>query len=357
MYQPQFTITNDLLSNIGQIEAAREVIVNAPLVPAYEAKFRQEALIRTVHHGTHLEGNDLSFTEAKEVIEGRGVVARDRDVQEVISYRNVLRFIDELEKKGQKGEKFTYTPEIIKKIHALTAQKILPHEEQGRFRRTQVVIKDSQTGKVIFRPPAGVEVPYLIEDFLDWLNSTEARKVHPVIRAGITHYVLAAIHPFTEGNGRTARAFATLVLFAEEYDIRKFFSLEEYFDKDAAGYYQALQDVSSQSKDLSKRDLTPWLAYFIKGLAIELARIKEKVKRLSVDLKLKGRIGKQVPLNERQIRMVEYLEENGSITMSEARKLIPKYSEDTLLRDLKYLMKKGIVKKTGRTKAARYLMR
>lgn len=354
MYNPQFIINNEILSNIGQIEAAREVIINAPLVPAYEAKFRQEALIRTVHHGTHLEGNDLTFTEAKNVIEGQRIVARDRDVQEVINYRNVLKFIDELEKKE---EKFLYTKKIIKKIHALTTEKILPPEEQGGLRRTQVVIKDSRTDEVTFRPPAGIEVPYLVEEFLDWLNSAERKKLHPVIRAGITHYVLAAIHPFTEGNGRTARAFATLVLFAEDYDIRKFFSLEEYFDKDATSYYQALQDVSSQSKDLSKRDLTPWLNYFTKGLAIELTRIKEKVKRLSVDLKLKGKIGKQIPLNERQMKMVEYLEENNSVTMSEARKLIPNYSEDTLLRDLKYLMKKGILKKIGKTKAARYLMR
>ncbi len=93
MYSPKFTITNKLLRDIGMIEACREIITNAPLVPAWEAKFREEAIIRTVHYGTHIEGNALNFTEAAKVMSGQTVVARDRDIQEVINYRNVLRFI------------------------------------------------------------------------------------------------------------------------------------------------------------------------------------------------------------------------------------------------------------------------
>src|SRR3989339_742095 len=94
MYSPKFTITNTILKNIGIFEAAREVIINAPLVPAWEVKFREEAVIRTVHHGTHIEGNALNYTEAARVVSGQEVVARDRDIQEVINYRRVLTFIE-----------------------------------------------------------------------------------------------------------------------------------------------------------------------------------------------------------------------------------------------------------------------
>jgi len=94
MYQPKFTITNNILKSIGKIEACRELIENAPLVPAYEAKFRQEAIIRTVHHGTHIEGNPLDTGEVVAVLEGKEVEARDRDIQEILNYRNVLKFID-----------------------------------------------------------------------------------------------------------------------------------------------------------------------------------------------------------------------------------------------------------------------
>ena len=94
MYLPKFSITNKILRNIGLVEAGREVIMNAPLVPAYEKKFREEAIVRTVHHGTHIEGNELNFSEAERVLKGQPVVARDRDIQEVINYRNVLNYLD-----------------------------------------------------------------------------------------------------------------------------------------------------------------------------------------------------------------------------------------------------------------------
>jgi len=355
VYTPKFTITNDILANIGLVEAAKEVIENAPLVPVYEARFVKEAMLRTIHHGTHLEGNDLSLAEVRKAIEGEELVARERDIQEVINYRQVLKYLDSLEKEAK--ESLRYNQTMLKGIHRLTGSRILAEEQLGRYRQTQVVVKDGRTGEVTFRPPPAIEAPFLIEDFFRWLNSAESRKIHPVLRAGITHYYLVAVHPFVEGNGRAARAFSALVLFVENYDIKKFFSLEEYFDKDAARYYQALQAVSRQHRDLNKRDLTPWLEYFTQAMAVESTRTKEKVKKLSVDLKMKGRIGKQILLNERQMKLMEYLEEQGSITTAEARKVVPEYSDDTILRDFNYFIKKGIVKKKGRTKAARYIMR
>ena len=103
MYQPKFTITNDILANIGLIEAGREVVKNAPLIPVYEARFVKEALLKTVHHGTHLEGSDLTLAETKRIIEGESIIAGKRDVQEVINYRNVLSYIDGLEKEVKEG--------------------------------------------------------------------------------------------------------------------------------------------------------------------------------------------------------------------------------------------------------------
>src|SRR3990167_11193131 len=99
MYAPRFQITNTILKNIGIIEAAREVVENSPIVPSYEKQFQTDAIIRTVHHGTHIEGNDLTLIQTKKVLEGEQVFGRDRDVQEVINYRNVVKLIDELSNK------------------------------------------------------------------------------------------------------------------------------------------------------------------------------------------------------------------------------------------------------------------
>lgn len=354
MYSPKYTITNEILKNIGKIEAAKEVIENAPLIPAYEKKFQEDAILRTIHHGTHLEGNDLSITQAQRILEGEQVTARARDIQEIINYRRVINVIDSLSPKN--GEPIAYSKEVLQKIHAITIDRVLPPEQVGKLRNSQVVIRDQNTGEITFRPPPAVEVPYLLESFFDWLNSKEGRHVHPVLRAGIAHYVLVAIHPFVEGNGRTARALATLVLFAEDYDIRRLFSLEEYFDKDAAAYYKALSSVSNQRGELEDRDLTAWLEYFTSGLSIELERIKDEVRRLSLDSRMKARVGKQIALSERQIRLMEYLNQYGFIKMTQAKKVLPMVSEDTLLRDLRDLMRKGIIKREGKTKGAEYVL-
>jgi Fic family protein len=250
-----------------------------------------------------------------------------------------------------------YDRDIILNIHRFTTQNVIPDEESGRIRRVQVVLRNALTGEIGFRPPPAVEVGYLIDDFLYWLNGDEGRQEHPVARAAISHYALAAIHPFVEGNGRTSRAFATLVLFAEGYDTRKFFSLEEHFDLDAAGYFGKLMEVSNQNPKFEERDLTPWVEYFTESLAIELTKIKEKIRQISVDVKIKDRMGgEQLYLSERQMKIMEYIQARKEMTMQAATQLLPMVSEDTILRDLKVLIEKGIIQKEGVTKASKYVL-
>lgn len=358
MFIPKYTITNRILKNIGIIDASREVILNAPLIPAWEAKFRKEAMERTVHHGTHLEGNKLSLEEAQEVLDGQDVMARDRDIQEVINYRNVLKFIDNVASQLGQGGKYILTLETVLETHKLTIEKLVALEAAGNFRLRQVVVKNTLTGQISYTPPPAAEVPYLVEDLLNWLNCEDSSDTHPVLKAGIIHYELARIHPFVDGNGRTARAIATLVMFLDGYDIRKFFSLEEYFDADPMNYYLTLQAVSNQLVlDNHERDLTPWLEYFIQGVAIELNKVKERVKRISADARVKDKLGEQMTLNERQMMIMEFLHRHKSMQNKDFRKIFPDFSDDTVLRELKFLRKKELIKKSGGTKNAVYILK
>ncbi len=358
MFIPKYTITNKILKNVGIADASKEVIINAPLVPAWEAKFRKEATERFVHHGTHLEGNPLSEDEVRDVLDGQQVMARDRDIQEVLNYRNVLKFIGDIATQVGTAGSYQINIEIILQIHRLTTDRILPEDSSGQFRLRQVVVKNSKTGQISYTPPPAVEVPYLIEDVVNWINSSEAREVHPIIKAGIIHYELARIHPFTDGNGRVSRAVATLIMFLEGYDIKKFFSLEEYFDENPMDYYLTLQAVSNQLVlDTHERDLTPWLEYFVEGVAIELNHVKERVQRISVDARVKDRLGEQLMLNERQMMIMEYLHRHKEMTNKDFRKIFPDFSDDTVLREIKFLRKKNLVKKQGGTKNAVYVLK
>lgn len=363
MYSPKYTITTKLLSNIGKIEAAREIVENAALVPAWDAKFKTDALVRTVHHGTHIEGNLLTKDEAQRLVEVYSpadetwmaaskaeIVARERDIQEVINYRNVMDYLDEI--RGFTTKR-AYSEKVLGKMHALTVERILEDERCGVFRKVQVVIRDAGSGRVTFRPPAAVEVPFQIEEFLAWLSDEDSQEHHPVLRAGVTHYELVRIHPFTDGNGRVARAMALLVLLRERYDVKRFFSIEEYFDQHGGAYYKALQKVAEVG-----HDLTPWLEYFTLGLAVELNRVKTQVLKLSRDLRLKGELGgRQVALSERQIALLEAMQANrGQLAVRDARKVLPRVSRDTIIRDFNDLIRKKVIKRRGVTKGSFYIM-
>ncbi len=346
MFQPSFTITNKILNSIAKIEAAEETIRHAPLLPLWEKQFQEDAVVRSVYHGTHIEGNLLHKDDAKNLLLGKDVLGRPRDIQEVINYRKVVDFIDDEAKKHIDK----ITEQLIKKLHRIITEKIMPSEQAGEYRTKQVVIKNSQTGEITFKPPPPMEIPFLMREFTYWINRQGKEDLHPLLKAGIAHYELVHIHPFFDGNGRVARALATLILFLDGYDIRRFFSFEEYYDKDAVIYYEHLQKASAGN-------LTSWLEYFTYGAAIEFDKVREKVLRLSKDAKLKERFGgRQIFLTERQVKIIEYMQEVGQLQNKLFSTLFPDVSEDTVLRDIQELIKNNLIKKVGSTKAARYVL-
>lgn len=343
MYRPDFSITNKILKNIGDIEAAKEIIVHAPLLPYWEKKFQEEAILRTTHYGTHIEGNGLSLTQVQMILDGERVVARERDVQEVINYRDVIDYIGR--KKDVKIDEDT-----IFDLHRITVNKILDDEGAGKYRKKEVVIRNSITGEVSFRPPRSVEVPWQMKDLVEFIEKEE--ELHPVLKAGIVHYEFVRVHPFLDGNGRVGRALSMLVLFANDYDIREFFSIEEHFDRNPESYYKALQSVA-----VNNGNVTEWLEYFTECLAIELSKIKEKIEHISIDSKLKERLGGQpVLLSERQLKIIEYIQAVGYLENKAFASLFPDVSEDTALREVQDLVRKGIVVKRGKTKGVKYLI-
>lgn len=389
-YTPKYSITNALLKHVGAIDSAREVITSAPLVPAWERRFQTEARSKIIHHGTHLEGNDLNLNEVEEILdpaaggslpkrnprlqveegssadEGRlpngFPPARDRDIREVINYRAVMDYLDTFTPDSNTpGVKGAHTPgvyapvltrHILQEIHRLTVAGLLPESESGHYRSVKVVIRNTQSGEITFRPVAPTEIAFYIDELFAWLNSEEGKSVHPLLRAGILHYELVRIHPFTDGNGRTARAMALLLLFLEGYELKKFFALEEYYDSHPEEYYSALQSVSQSG------ELTEWLEYFMLGISIEFNRIKTLVQKLSLDLHLKSTIGgRQITLSARQIKLVEHIERHGEISMGSVRELLPDVSEDTILRDLRDLVTKNLLIKKGSTKGTKYYLK
>ena len=345
MFEPNVRYTNKIVNNLVEIASAREVILNSYLVPKWEVSLRREALIRATHASTAIEGNPLTLEEVSNLAQGRKVTATRKAKQEVLNYLNVLDKIDRYHEKG------VITEHSILTIHkALTRDTLDNPDWEGTYRNIQVVVGNRITGEVIFTPPPPEDVPRAMADFIPWLNSKMAFDLHPVLVAGISHYEFVRIHPFVDGNGRAARALATLILYLRGFDIKRFFTLDDYYDSDRPAYYAALQSVNQETLDL-----TGWLEYFTDGVLLSLSKVKERVLQLSLE-KHKIDVKGQIALSERQMRIIEHIQSNGRITSGEIQKMFG-ISRQATHTELKNLMELDIIEQKGAGKSTYYVMK
>lgn len=341
-YDPQYTITNNLLTQIIQCEVARELINNSPIIPYWERRFQNQALVRSIHHSTALEGNKLSLKETQEVLTNADFVTpRVRDALEIVNYREVIGFVSS-------RLDVVLTMGFIFDLQRILGTKILADTYLGRLRTKNAVIINSRSGEVVFDPPKASEIEQELEELIRWENANGINNIHPLIKAAILHYELVRIHPFADLNGRTARILATWSLYRDRFDINKYFSLEEFYDQNPKAYYDALDSANDG-------DLTTWIEYFVGGVASELEYVKSQVAGISRDRNLKSKRG-QVALNERQLKIVSLIEEQEQFSNQDFIIYFPKVSDDTILRDLKDLIEKKVIIKKGKTKAAKYLI-
>jgi Fic family protein len=202
-------------------------------------------------------------------------------------------------------------------------------------------------GQTVFTPPPAKAVPKLVADLIKWLNHPNSLELHPVLVAGIAHYELVRIHPFIDGNGRTARALATLILYQRNFDIKHFFALDDYYNENRDAYYTALRYVDPQT-----RDLTQWLEYFVEGVASQMKKLKDKVNNLSLNPVLRN-LKARVTLRERQWKALEYIQTHRQITNQEYQRVIGT-SRESAKRDLASMVKAGILRKSGKGRSAYY---
>jgi len=345
MFKPKFKYTNKIVKLLTRISAARETILNSPLIPKWNVTLREEAIIQSAHSSTSIEGNRLSLAQVSELARGREITAARRDKQEVLNYLDVLKNIKNLIKNNFITEK------DILNIHNMVTKNTLNNlADSGVYRNRYVVVGNRFTGEVFFRPPQNQEVPGLVKDLLSWINSKESKDLDPVIEAGVVHYELVRIHPFVDGNGRTARVLAALILYLRGFDTNQFFCLDNYYDSDRPAYYKALQSVKPDTLDL-----TNWLEYFTEGVNISTEAVKERILRLS-SKRLRKAKGKQIALTERQMRIIEFINQNGKITNRDVRKMF-KLSDEGALKEIKKLVTFEIIKSEGKGRALHYILK
>jgi len=351
MFNPQYTLTHKILNNLLRIAEIKSLVAHTPILPKEQAKLRRQALISMVHSSTSIEGNPLARFEVERIIVGDKIDAPGRDIHEIKNYQDALWFIDHF----SKGKKKITTSTILE-IHRLLTKNTIDKEKCGCFRKDKVYVVKLRGLKteIVYTGPKANRVPKLVEDLVNWLIKTEKENLCPPIAAGLAHYELASIHPFADGNGRTARALAALVLWSRGYDFKKLFALEDYYNKDRQAYYKAIHTGKTYQARRG-RDLIGWLDYFIEGFRVSMEQVERKIIPLSVDFKVRRKLGGPVYLDKTQARILDFLITTGTIDSRDVARMF-RVNKRTAQRYLNTLAKTKLIRRQGKGPATFYTL-
>jgi Fic family protein len=274
LFSPNFTITPAIAGGLMRIEAVKQSIQMLPITPRVLANLRETARLFSTHYSTMIEGNRLTQEQVEKVLsENQHFPGRERDQDEVKGYYAAL---DEVERAAKRGG--AVEEAAIQRLHALVMSAGKTRVKPTPYRDGQNVIRDSRTRNIVYMPPETKDVPKLMDQLMRWINQTDDLPVP--IRAAIAHYQYATIHPYFDGNGRTARLLTTLILHLGGYDLKGLYALEEYYALNLQDYYEALTVGPSHNYYLGRAvaDITKWVAYFIEGMASSFQKVEAQAR-------------------------------------------------------------------------------
>ena len=317
-FNPRFTITPAIASCLMRIEAVKQAITDLPISPSVLASLRETARLYSTHYSTMIEGNRLTEEEVSNVIEKQShFPGRERDEKEVLGYYAALEKVEQLA-----AAKGNVTGKHIQTLHALVMAGGSKKVKLSPYRDGQNVIRDSWSRGIVYMPPEANDVPALMEDMVIWLQSPESLVLPCSIRAGITHYQFTTIHPYYDGNGRTARLLTTLILHLHGYDLKGLYSLEEYYSQNLGNYYKALTVGPSHNYYMGRAeaDITGWIDYFCGGMADSFEHVKSRAQEAAKAGETDASTWLR-KLNPRQRKILDLFRQSETITSQDAADL------------------------------------
>lgn len=335
MLNPKFNITIEINNALTVIERVRGFLDAATLSKNWIEQMQNRALILEAHYTTHIEGTQLTLEQSEQLLEGKRISdANPDDVKELLNYRKAFDLVASYLDSGE-----PVTEGLIREIHKKLVLGVRGNSSApGEYRKIQNYVVNSKTKQTIYTPPPAYEVPRMMSELVQWINQEE--RINPILVGGIAQFYLVHIHPFLDGNGRTARLLSTLCLYRKGYDFKKLFTISEYYDRNRTDYYKAIQNVRENDMDMSG-----WLSYFANGLAEQMQEIKahgETIIRIDI-------ISKKYKLSSKQEIALQEVFNAGSLTIKRYEELCPDVNRRTLQRELKQMIDYGILSSKGST--------
>lgn len=214
-------------------------------------KLKERIVLEWTYNSDAIEGNSLTLKETKLVLED-GLTIKGKSLKEhleAINHKDAIEFVEKLVNKKAKIDILA-----IRQIHALILTKI-DNKEAGKYRNISVRISGSS-----HKPPESISVPHLMADFNKWLQSKKSQ-VNIIEYAALAHFKLVHIHPFVDGNGRTARLLTNLILIKHGFPPAVILKLDRrrYYDCLEKGHKDNLRDFVNFIARSVERSLAVWI--------------------------------------------------------------------------------------------------
>jgi Fic family protein len=314
------------LFELETLEQIRFRVDRFLLMPKHEAWLRREAFVRQAYSSTMIENASIS---QEELARAESELSIERP--DVANYASALEFVDFLS-----NQRDTPIDErTIRQIHWTLMRGVRDdHYLPGEYRNQTNWIEDA--GVKVYEPPHQVDVPILMRRFVEALKDNT---LHPVLKAGVTHLHLVAIHPFVDGNGRTARLLATLLLQSNGWGFRNLLSLDSYYQRNRDEYIGALS-ATLGNKMPEEYDATPWLQFFCRAVLIVARRLESHLTDWQMLVDQLHQELRPLGLLDRQIDGLLYASRKGEITRRDYVE-ITGVSPLTATRDLVVLVERG----------------
>lgn len=265
------TLSNDMLRSITMIERNLAISGTVRLPVVLSNKLRKNSRKKSSYASNRIEGNPLSEEQAEHAIDSDPHRHFLRPEQEIRNYYLALEFLEE-----KVRQKEPFSEKLLLKVQALV-EKGASKEKIGLRKAMPpgvlFAVYDASTGAPEYIPPEHTDVPELLRELTDYVCTTDD---HPLIVAAVVHYQLVTIHPFEDGNGRTARLMSGYILDYYGYGFGGIGSLEEYFAYDVDEYYRSLQ-MGLPALYYEGRNEPPepeiWICYFLRMVELYSARV------------------------------------------------------------------------------------
>jgi Fic family protein len=342
MFEPKYTITPKLLSNIKKITSLITALNHRGFPDTVLMELEKSARELSAYSSTSIEGNPLPLTEVKRILKNRPANLRDSE-KEVINYNNAI-----LKLKESSGEKTsTLNMKLILEIHKTVLDGLASKHRIGRLRTEPVFVNDPKAGKPVYLPPDHKDVKPLMDELLSYIEKNR-NVTDPLILAGIFHRQFVIIHPFSDGNGRTARLITKCLLAATGINTFNLFSFENYYNRNVSRYFQNV-GVSGNFYDIKgKTDFSGWLEYFTDGIIDELLRV-------SKELDTKSGMMPELRIKDHEKHLLDYIKANGFITDKDYSRITER-AKATRSMDFNRLIRMGLIERKGKGKSTYYVV-